>query len=585
MTADSAPDPQSGTTFDEDVDVLIAGSGGGGLTAALKAEAEGLSVLIVEKGPSYGGSTALSGGGIWVPNAPAQRRAGFALDPDDVVAYLETITEGLVDTARLRGYVTKAPEMMEFLENRSRWLEFVWKPGYADYYPELPGGSAQGSTINVPPIDLRELGEDESTLLAPLALAPKGIWLGPKDLRLFYQVRQNWRGKAILLKLIWRMVRAHVFGDRIVTIGQSLVARLRLALREHGVPLWLNAPITALHTEDGRVVGATVDRDGTPVRVRARRGVILATGGFDHDLAWRTAEQPVVDQDWSFGNQLSLGDGIRLGREAGGDTELMDEAWWFPAIQWPGGRLQFLLNERMMPAQFMVNGAGERFINEAAPYMDFGHAMIDGQKSGVTHIPCWLITDHRSWKRYVIGGHLPIPKIPLAPVPTGFTIPAAWLESGVVKAADSWADLAAQLDVPAEALQYTATRFNTLAHAGHDDDFGRGDSVYDNYYGDPTLPNPNLHPIGTPPYYAFRVILGDLGTSGGLRTDEHARVLRADGTAIAGLYAVGNTSAAVMGRSYAGAGATIGPAMTFGYIAAEHLTQHPAPADTTGGTR
>ncbi|MFD4459027.1 FAD-binding protein [Nocardia sp. NPDC058480] len=585
MTADSAPDPQSATTFDEEVDVLIAGSGGGGLTAALKAEAEGLSVLIVEKGAAYGGSTALSGGGIWVPNAPAQRRAGFALDPDDVVAYLEQITEGMVDTARLRGYVTKAPEMMEFLELRSRWLEFVWKPGYADYYPELPGGSVQGSTINVPPIDLRELGEDESTLLAPLALAPKGIWLGPKDLRLFYQVRQNWRGKAILLKLIWRMVRAHVFGDRIVTIGQSLVARLRLALREHGVPLWLNAPITALHTEDGRVVGATVERDGTPVRVRARRGVILATGGFDHDTAWRTTEQPVVDQDWSFGNKLALGDGIRLGREAGGDTALMDEAWWFPAIQWPDGRLQFMLNERMMPAQFMVNGTGERFINEAAPYMDFGHAMIDGQKSGITHIPCWLITDHRSWKRYVIGGHLPIPKIPLAPVPTGYTIPAAWLASGVVKTADSWAALAAQIDVSAEALQYTATRFNKLAEAGHDDDFGRGDSVYDNYYGDPTLLNPNLHPIGKPPYYAFRVILGDLGTSGGLRTDEHARVLRADGTAIAGLYAVGNTAAAVMGRSYAGAGATIGPAMTFGYIAAEHLTQHPAPADTSGGTR
>ncbi|MFD4356901.1 FAD-binding protein [Nocardia sp. NPDC058518] len=585
MTADSAPDPQSTNTFDEEVDVLIAGSGGGGLTAALKAEAEGLSVLIVEKGAFYGGSTALSGGGIWVPNAPAQRRAGFALDPDDVVAYLETITEGLVDTARLRGYVTKAPEMMEFLEIRSRWLEFVWKPGYADYYPELPGGSVQGSTINVPPIDLRELGEDESTLLAPLALAPKGIWLGPKDLRLFYQVRQNWRGKAILLKLIWRMVRAHVFGDRIVTIGQSLVARLRLALREHGVPLWLKAPITALHIEDGRVVGATVERDGTPVRIRARRGVILATGGFDHDTAWRTTEQPVVEQDWSFGNKLALGDGIRLGREAGGDTALMDEAWWFPAIQWPDGRLQFMLNERMMPAQFMVNGAGERFINEAAPYMDFGHAMIDGQKSGITHIPCWLITDHRSWKRYVIGGHLPLPKIPLAPVPTGYTIPAAWLASGVVKTADSWAALAAQIDVSAEALQYTAKRFNKLAEAGHDDDFGRGDSVYDNYYGDPTLLNPNLHPIGKPPYYAFRVILGDLGTSGGLRTDEHARVLRADGTAIAGLYAVGNTAAAVMGRSYAGAGATIGPAMTFGYIAAEHMTQHPAPADTSGGTR
>ena len=252
-------------------------------------------------------------------------------------------------------------------------------------------------------------------------------------------------------------------------------------------------------------------------------------------------------------------------------TDLLDEAWWFPAIQWPDGRMQFMLNERMMPAQFIVNGEGKRFINEAAPYMDFGHAMIDGQKSGVTHIPCWLITDHRSWNRYVIGGHLPIPKIPGAPVPTGRRVPPAWLESGVVKSATSWDDMATKIGVPASQLNETARRFNELARKGHDDDFNRGDSVYDNYYGDPTLPNPNLYPIGDPPYYAFRIVLGDLGTSGGLLTDEHARVLRPDGTVVPGLYAVGNTSAAVMGRSYAGAGATIGPAMTFGFVAAKHL--------------
>ena len=254
-------------------------------------------------------------------------------------------------------------------------------------------------------------------------------------------------------------------------------------------------------------------------------------------------------------------------------TDLLDEAWWFPAIQWPDGRMQFMLNERMMPAQFIVNGAGKRFINEAAPYMDFGHAMIDGQKSGVTHIPCWLITDHRSFNRYVVGGHLPIPKIPFAPVPTGRKVPAAWLESGVVKAAMSWDEMASKIDVPAGQLRATATRFDELARKGHDDDFNRGDSVYDNYYGDPTLPNPNLYPLGDPPYYAFRIVLGDLGTSGGLLTDEYARVLRADGSVVPGLYAVGNTSAAVMGRSYAGAGATIGPAMTFGFVAAKHAAK------------
>jgi succinate dehydrogenase/fumarate reductase flavoprotein subunit len=515
--------------FDHIVDVLVVGSGGGGMTAALAAHASGLDTLVVEKSSHFGGSTALSGGGIWVPGAPAQRRAGYAPSPDDVVGYLRRITEGAVSEARIQQYVDSAPEMMEFLEQLSPWFEFVWKPGYADYYPELPGGSELGSTINMPPIDLRTLAEDEQHLLRPLALAPRGIWLGPKDLRSFYQVRQSWAGKAVLLKLVWRIVRARIFGDRIAAIGQSLAARLRLAMKDCGVPLWLDSPMTELLIEaGGSVTGATIMKGTTPQRVYARRGVILATGGFDHDLGWRKEQQPIVEHDWSFGNPAATGDGIRVGLQAGGATELLDEAWWFPAIQWPDGRMQFMLNERMMPSQFIVNAEGKRFINEAAPYMDFGHAMIEGQKSGVTHIPCWLITDHRSWNRYVVAGHLPLPKVPGAPVPTGRKVPAAWLQSGVVKTATSWDELATKIGVPAAQLRDTAARFDELARSGHDDDFNRGDSVYDNYYGDPTLSNPNLYPLGKPPYYAFQVVLGDLGTSGGLRTDEYARVLRVD---------------------------------------------------------
>ncbi len=560
--------------FDHTVDVLVVGSGGGGMTAALAADASGLDTLVVEKSAQFGGSTALSGGGIWVPGAPSQRKAGYVPDPDGVFEYLRQITGGLVSDARLRQYVDTAPAMMEFLENLSPWFEFVWKPGYADYYPELPGGSELGSTINVPAIDLRKLGDEEQNLLHPLALAPKGIWFAPKDLRLFYQVRQNWRGKTVLVKLIWRMIRARVFGDRMAAIGQSLAARMRLALKQQGIPLWLNSPMTELITDvDGTVTGAVVEQNGVQRRIHARRGVILASGGFDHDMAWRRQHLPVLEKDWSFGNPAAMGDGIRAGEKVGGSTDLLDEAWWFPAMCWPDGRLQFMLNERMMPSQFVVNGEGRRFINEAAPYMDFAHAMIEGQRSGVTHVPCSLITDIRSFHRYVVGGHLPIPKIPFAPVPTGWKVPKAWLDSGVVKGANSFEELAAKIEVPAENLRATAERFNELARKGHDDDFNRGDNAYDNYYGDPTLPNPNLYPLGKPPYYAFQIILGDLGTSGGLRTDEFARVLRDDDRVVKGLYAVGNASAAVMGRSYAGAGATIGPAMTFGYVAAKHIAQ------------
>src|ERR1700745_1712735 len=215
--------------FDHVVDVLIVGSGGGGMAAALTAHAAVLDTLVVEKSSYFGGSTALSGGGIWVPGAPAQRREGYAPPPEGVVEYLLKINEGLVSEARIRQYVESSPRLLEFLEGLSGWFEFVWKPGYADYYPELPGGSELGSTINVPPIDLRRLGADEEKLLKPLALAPKGIWLGPKELRTFYRIRQSWAGKGVLLKLIWRMARARGLNERMAAIGQSLAARLRLA--------------------------------------------------------------------------------------------------------------------------------------------------------------------------------------------------------------------------------------------------------------------------------------------------------------------------------------------------------------------
>ena len=452
----------SPAAFDQTVDVLVIGSGGGGMTAALTADASGVDTLVVEKSPQLADPprcrAEVSGFRAHRPNG---KRATFPTP----MAFSNTCARSPVDLssdARLRQYVDTAPEMMEFLEKSSGWFEFVWKPGYADYYPELPGGSELGSTINVPAIDLHKLGDEEQNLLQPLALAPKGIWFAPKDLRLFYQVRQNWRGKAVLVKLIWRMFRARVFGDRMAAIGQSLAARMRLAMKEHDIPLWLNSPMTELITDvDGTVTGAVVERDGRQQRIGARYGVILAAGGFDHDMEWRRQHLPVLEKDWSFGNPAAIGDGIRAGEKVGGSTDLLDEAWWFPAICWPDGRLQFMLNERMMPSQFVVNGQGKRFINEAAPYMDFAHAMIEGQKSGVTHIPCWLITDIRSFHRYVVAGHLPIPKVPFAPVPTGWKVPQAWLESGVVRRPTAGTNCARAIDVPADNLRADRRRAST----------------------------------------------------------------------------------------------------------------------------
>lgn len=564
-------DPMSSNVPRSDVDLLVVGTGAGGMTTALAAKALGLRVLLVEKASFFGGTTALSGGGVWAPGARALLRDGYQGTAAEALAYMRAITAGLVDDSRLRAYVDATPKALDSLEDLSPQLRFVWKPGYPDYYPNLPGGTTLGRSVNVHPIDLRTLGPDAQLLRKPHALAPRGIWLGPKELHDFYRMRQSWHGKVVLAKLAWRMLKARLFGEQVVAIGQALAARLWLALREQQIDVWLNSPLTSLTvSDDGQLTGAVVTREGQPIQVVARRGVVLASGGFDHDLTMRMEHEPVIDTDWSLGNDAATGDGIKASTALGAATDLMDEAWWFPAIPWPDGRMQFMLNERMIPGQFVVNGEGRRFVNEAAPYTDFGHAVIAGQRSGVQHIPAWLIIDSRSWNSYVFAGHLPLPKIPGAPVPTGRRVPRAWLQSGVVKAADTWAELAAQIDVPADALARTVERFNMLARSGHDDDFSRGDSAYDNYYGDTTLPNPNLAEVLNPPFYAFKIVPGDLGTNGGLVTDANARVLRTDRTPIEGLYAIGNTAASVMGRSYAGAGATIGPAMAFGYIAAQH---------------
>jgi glycine/D-amino acid oxidase-like deaminating enzyme len=561
--------------FDEEVDVLVVGSGAAGLTAALTAQSRGLTALVVEKADRIGGSSALSGGGLWVPGAPAQTREGHHPAPADTVRYLETITDGAVSRERLQAYVDEAPRMLEMLEQLDPDLQFVWKPGYPDYFPELPGGSARGSVINIPQIDLRRLGDDEKLLLKPEGFTPKGFWIAPNELVDFYRLRQTLKGKLLFVRLVWRMARARLLGERIVTIGQALVARLLLAFRHRNIGLWLSSPMRSLITEGDRVVGAVVEREGREVRVGARGGVILVSGGFERDPELRREHQPAADAELTLGAVTNTGDGIRAAEQVGAALELMDSAWWYPCVAWGPGKVVFSLNERMMPSQLIVDGQGHRYINEATPYSEFGLAMIGG---GTTRIPSWLITDDWSWRRYIIFGHLPIPWIPFAPAPTGSRPPKSWLESGSLVVADSVEKLASGIGVPREELARTIERYNSIAGAGHDDDFGRGDSAYDRYYGDITLPSP-VAPLHGGPYYAFRLILADLGTNGGVLTDEHGRALRADGAAIPGLYASGNVAASVMGRSYAGAGATIGPAMTFAYSAANDIAARLAPVE------
>lgn len=550
--------------WDQSVDVVVVGSGAGGMTAALTASAAGASVLLVEKSERYGGSTALSGGGIWAPNNPTLLREGLGDDPDDVRRYLHAVVGDRVPAARLDTFAAAAPLALSFLEKQSPHMRFFWCRGYSDYHPEFPGGRPNGRSIEALPFDKRKLGPMESEMLDTGIQGPAGLWVTATDFHDLNQVTRTWTGKKALLRAAGRVASNVVRRRHMATTGSALVGRLRLALAEAGVEVWLSAPVKSLVSAEGRVVGVEIERDGRNRRVEARRGVILATGGFDHDPELRAKYLSMVDHDWSMGAPTNTGDGIRLGEEVGAALDLMDDAWWMPAIEQPRGRLFPLVSERSMPGSIIVNQAGRRFTNESAPYVNFIHDQLRLHEQEGGHVPVWFIMDQRARQRYTFAAVAPYQPIP-----------KSWYGIGTMFSSSTVEGLAAKIDVPAEALAATVERFNAAARRGRDDDFQRGDSAYDRYYGDPTLPNPCLNELIKAPFHAARVVPGDLGTKGGLITDEHGRVQREDGSVVEGLYAVGNTSASVMGNEYAGAGATIGPSLTFGWVAARHATGQP----------
>jgi 3-oxosteroid 1-dehydrogenase len=548
------------TTDEAEFDVVVVGSGAAGMTAALTAADHGLSAVVLEKTQWFGGSTARSGGGIWAPGNEVLRKAGVRDTPQQASAYLAHVAGDCVSPQRQQALLEHGPAMLAFVR-ASTPVDFAWVPNYADYYPEAPGGLAQGRSIEPVPLDGRLLGAELAHLNPAYLPAPNGVTITQADYRWLSLGPRHPRAILATTRVAGRLARSRLLRQRTLSMGQALAAGLRAGLAARQVPLWLGTPMTGLQIADGRVTGVRVTRDGQAALVRARRGVVLAAGGFERNEEMRRhyQRQP-IGIEWTTGSAGNTGDAITAGQAAGAALDLMDDAWWGPSIPLPGGPF-FCLAERSLPGCILVNGAGQRFVNESAPYVDAVHAMYDGHGSGSPHIPAWLIIDQRYRDTYVFAGRPP--RRPL---------PRRWYAAGAVHRAPALAELAGLIGVDPAALAKTVVRFNEFAETGRDEDFGRGDSAYDRYYGDPRQrPNPCLAPLLRPPFYAVKIVPGDLGTKGGLRTDERARVLREDGTPIAGLYAAGNASAAVMGRSYAGAGATIGPAMTFGYIAALDL--------------
>ena len=546
---------------DEDVfDVVVVGSGAAGMTAALLAAQRGCRTVVIEKAEVFGGSTARSGGGLWLPGNAVLSRAGVRDTDEAARTYLAQVAGKDVPEARQRAFLEHGPAMLAFVQANTP-LGFAWVRGYADYYPEAPGGSPGGRTIEPVPLDGRRLGPELDRLAPPYLSAPGRMAVTGADYRWLSLGARHPRAFLTGARLAAGALVSRTLRRRMLTLGHALAAGLRVGLRDAGVPVWLGTPMVDLAMADGRVAGVWIEQAGRRRQLRARRGVLLAAGGFEWNAAMRERYQRApIGTSWTLGAPGNTGDAITAGHRAGGALDLMDEAWWGPSIPLPGVGY-FCLAERSLPGCLLVNGDGRRFVNEAAPYVDAVHAMYDNHTAANPHIPAWLIADRTYRERYLFAGRGP--RQPL---------PRAWYAAGAVHRAPTLAALAEEIGVAPTGLAATVARFNEFARTGRDEDFRRGDSAYDRYYGDPRQrPNPCLGPLRKAPFYAFQIVPGDLGTKGGLRTDERARVLRDDGTLIPGLYAAGNTSAAVMGRSYAGAGATIGPAMTFGYLAALDL--------------
>jgi 3-oxosteroid 1-dehydrogenase len=553
--------------WDKEVDVLVVGSGAGGLLAALVAAQNRADVLVVEKSDEWGGTSATSGGGIWIPCSDQAKALNQPDTPDEAFTYVRSLASPNVPDTLIRAFLSGAPEMLRWL-TANTIVQYEALP-YPDYHVENEGGKSGFRTHMPAAIDGRRLGDDMLTLrpASPAAcLFDKINWQFTETYMLLFRPPNWFIGLA---KMFWRYYgdifqRLRSPKDRFLTLGGALLGGLRVALNEKQTPVWLNTPMLELVGE-GAVEGAVVKRNGQTMRVRARKGVILAAGGFEQSKEMRAKHLPAMPKTERSGGQVNnTGDGIAAAVRAGAAVRNMHSTWSAPVFCVPGearGRLCTI--ERALPGCIMVNQAGNRYLNEAASYHIVGQKMLAANAPGAGTEPSWVIFDAAFRHKYPMG-----PLIPLIP---------DWAHRSAVRSilrkADSIEGLARAIGAEEATLAATVTRFNAFATKGEDPDFHRGEATYDQLYGDSrTKPNPCLAPILKPPFYAFPIYPGDIGTNGGLATDEHARVLNDAGAPIPGCYAVGNTSASVMGESYPGAGSTLGPALTFGFLAARHLT-------------
>lgn len=559
--------------WDREVDLLVAGAGAGGMTAGLVAALEGLDVLVCEKAEQLGGTTATSAGTLWIPGNHQSRDAGFTDSADQAAQYLDSLI-GHGGSRDLRdAFLATGPEAIDYLMARTS-VQFVPCGKHPDYQSNRPGAAIAGRVIMAQPFDGRLLGQDFARLRPPIPefMIFGGMMVGKADIPPLVNRFASLANFTYAARLFWRYCRDRLHyprGTRLV-MGNALIARLYHSLREAGVPVLFGAPIADLVMEGGAVAGAVVEHAGKTLRVRARRGVVLATGGYGRNAKFRDAFMPGLAPDLSLAAEPNTGDGMaiaarhqaRIAADGHGTG-----AFWTPVSvtrrkDGTTGLFPHLVYDRAKPGLIAVTKAGRRFTNEASSYHDFVLAMFAANDTA-PDAPAWLICEAGFVAKYGLGAIHP-----------GTRDLAPHSASGYVTVAQSIEELARKSGIDAAALKATINRHNGFAATGVDLDFGKGDTELNRFNGDPAHdPNPCLAPIRTGPFCAMEVRPADLGTSVGLATDADARVLHADGHAIPGLYACGNDLASIMAGAYPGPGTTLGPAIVFGYRAALHAAR------------
>jgi succinate dehydrogenase/fumarate reductase flavoprotein subunit len=552
-------------------DVLVVGSGAAGLSAAVTAGHHGLNVLVVEKEPRFGG-TARSGGWLWIPGTSLARAWGIVENPDQARTYLRHEAGNSFDAARVDAFLAAGPEAVDFFTAQTS-LRFDMPLVFPDYHAEAPGGTQGGRSMVTRPFDGRELGPHIKNLGAALPeLTVFGMMLGSgKDIVHFMRATKSLTSAIYVARRLSRHLMDVVRYGRGMTLtnGNALAGRLAKSTFDLNIPLWLSSPVRELIVENDAVRGAMVEQEGRLVRVNARRGVILACGGFPHDLARRKPmfpHAPTGAEHYSPGPAGNTGDGLRMAEAVGGQVEdtLPNAAAWVPVSltkrkDGTRGVMPHFI-DRAKPGVIAVMRDGARFANEGNSYHDFVQDMMKAAKPG-DEISAFLICDHQALRKYGLGC------VPPYPMPIGRHLSTGYLLRG-----DTLAALAARAGIDAKGLEATVAQFNASAATGQDSAFGKGSRAYNRYQGDALHgPNPCIAPVEHGPFYAIKMVIGDLGTYAGIKTDENARALDASGRAIEGLYAVGNDMASIMGGNYPGAGITLGPALTFGFIAGRHV--------------